>query len=77
MAPSAWSSAGCAPSATSPTAGSCAWNPQVTVTLFAHSMVLIPDQAMLRLMPTPDDSIDRYITAAVRMLLARYATNQT
>lgn len=52
-------------------------DPQVTVTLYAHSMVLIPDQAMMRLGTTPDEAtIDRYITAAVRMFLARYAATQ-
>lgn len=41
-------------------------------------MALIPDQAMRQPSPTPDEaSIDRYITAVVRMFLARYATNQT
>ncbi|WP_329571003.1 TetR/AcrR family transcriptional regulator [Kitasatospora sp. NBC_01266] len=50
-------------------------DPQVTVMLYAHSMVLIPDQAMLQLGSPPDQAtIDRYIGAAVRMFLARYAT---
>uniref|UniRef100_A0AAU2VEM2 Uncharacterized protein n=1 Tax=Streptomyces sp. NBC_00003 TaxID=2903608 RepID=A0AAU2VEM2_9ACTN len=30
-------------------------DPQVTVTLYAHGMVLIPDQAMMRLGTTPDE----------------------
>ncbi|MFJ8388884.1 TetR/AcrR family transcriptional regulator [Streptomyces sp. NPDC094438] len=52
-------------------------DPQVTVTLYAHSMVLIPDQAMMQLGTTADEAtIDRYVTAAVRMFLARYATTK-
>ena len=50
-------------------------DPQVTVTLYAHNMVLIPDRSMLQSGPVPDDATnDRYISAAVRMFLARYAT---
>jgi len=51
-------------------------DPALTVMLYSHSVLLIPNQlALLSAQMSPDpETIDRYVGEAVAMFLARYGT---